>query len=222
VHCHLIGGALPEAGWRSIFHAFLRADRMQSDLVRLFYQQAFNALWLAWAIYWCVAAIGAKRTRYRESMASQALHIAPLFLGVALLVWLHPANNWLTQRYVPRSPVWFFAGLVMTVFGLGFAVFARVWLGRNWSATVTLKQDHELIRGGPYCRVRHPIYSGLLLAVLGSAIAIGEWRGLLALALITAGFLRKISVEERVLTEQFGDAYTRFRAEVPALLPGIY
>jgi protein-S-isoprenylcysteine O-methyltransferase Ste14 len=195
---------------------------MRSDLVRLFYQHAFNVLWLAWAIYWGVAAIGAKRTRYRESMASQVLHIAPLFLGVALLVWLHPANSWLTQRYLPHSPVWFFLGLAMTVLGLGFTVFARVWLGRNWSGTVTLKQDHELIRGGPYRWVRHPIYTGLLLAVLGSAIAIGEWRGLLALALITAGFLRKIKVEERVLTEQFGDAYRRFRAEVPALFPGLY
>ena len=155
-------------------------------------------------------------------MASQMLHIAPLFLGVALLVWLHPANSWLTQRYLPRSPVWFFIGLAMTVLGLGFAVFARLWLGRNWSGTVTLKQDHELIRGGPYRWVRHPIYTGLLLAVLGSALALGEWRGLLALALITAGFLRKISVEERVLTEQFGDAYARFRAEVPALFPGLY
>ncbi len=101
-------------------------------------------------------------------------------------------------------------------------MYARVWLGRNWSGTVTLKQDHELIRGGPYRWVRHPIYTGILLALLGSAIATAEWRGPLGFALITISLLRKIKVEERVLTGQFGEAYTRYQAEVPALLPGLY
>ena len=85
--------------------------------------------------------------------------------------------------------------------------------------TVTLKQDHELIRGGPYRWVRHPIYTGLLLALMGSAIAMNEWRGLIGVALITLALLRKIVVEERFLTEQFGDDYRRFRAAVPALIP---
>jgi protein-S-isoprenylcysteine O-methyltransferase Ste14 len=85
-----------------------------------------------------------------------------------------------------------------------------------------LKENHELIRGGPYGRVRHPIYTGILLAVFGSALAMGELRGLLALGLIAIGFLRRITVEERVLTGQFGEAYTRYQAEVPALVPGVY
>jgi uncharacterized membrane protein len=192
------------------------------DMMRLFYQQAFNALWLAWAIYWLVAAIGAKPTRYREPVSSRLLHLLPLFLGIALLVRPRPGFGWLDQRYLPQTPVWFFTGLGLTAVGLGFSVFARVWLGRNWSGTVTLKQDHELIRGGPYRWVRHPIYTGILLAVLGSAIATGEWRGPLGFALITISLLRKIKIEERVLTEQFGEAYKRYQAEVPALLPGVY
>jgi protein-S-isoprenylcysteine O-methyltransferase Ste14 len=190
--------------------------------MRLFYQQAFNALWLAWLIYWGIAAIGARPTRYREPVLSSQLHHVPMVVGVVLLMVPRLAGSSLTQRYLPQSTAWFFVGLLCTVLGLGFAVYARVWLGRNWSGTVTLKQDHELIRGGPYRLVRHPIYTGLLLALLGSAIAIGEWRGLLGLALITAGFLRRITVEERVLTEQFGDSYRRFQAEVPALVPGVY
>ena len=84
---------------------------------------------------------------------------------------------------------------------------------------VTLKQDHELIRSGPYRWVRHPIYTGLLLAILGSAIALGEWRGLIALVLVAAAVLRRIAIEERFLTQQFGAAYARYRAEVPALVP---
>jgi protein-S-isoprenylcysteine O-methyltransferase Ste14 len=192
------------------------------NMIRLFYHQAFNVVWLVWAIYWCVAAIGTKRTRYRESVASRLLHIVPLLLGIALLVSPRIAGRLLSQRFLPVSATWFFVGFALTILGLGFSVYARFWLGGNWSGTVTLKDDHELIRGGPYNRVRHPIYTGILLAVLGSAIATGEWRGLFALALITAAFLRKITVEERVLTEQFGDAYRRFQAEVPALIPGIY
>jgi protein-S-isoprenylcysteine O-methyltransferase Ste14 len=190
--------------------------------MRPFYQQAFNVIWLAWLIYWGVAAIGTKRTRYRESVPSRLLHIVPLILGIALLVVPRLAGDWLTPRFLPRSPAWFLLGLVLTFLGLGFSVYARVWLGRNWSGTVTLKEDHELIRGGPYRRVRHPIYTGILLAVLGSAFAEGQWRALVALALITAAFLHKIKVEERVLTEQFGDAYRQYQTEVPALLPGVY
>jgi protein-S-isoprenylcysteine O-methyltransferase Ste14 len=190
--------------------------------MQIFYQQAFNVLWVAWLIYWSVAAISNKRTRYRESVPSRMLHIVPLVLGIALLVSPRIAGSWLNLRFLPRSPAWFLCGLGLTILGLALSVYARVWLGRNWSGTVTLKEDHELIRGGPYRRARHPIYTGILLAVLGSALAEGQWRGLLALALITVAFLRKIRVEERVLTEQFGEAYTRYRTEVPALLPGLY
>ena len=186
------------------------------------YQQAFNIVWIAWLIYWGIAAIRTKRTRYRESVPSRLLHIVPLILGIALLASPRIAGSWLTLRFLPRSATWFLFGLVLTILGLGFSIYARVWLGRNWSGTVTLKEDHELIRGGPYRRVRHPIYTGILLAVLGSALAEGQWRGLVALALTAAAFLRKITVEERVLTEQFGDAYRQYRAEVPALLPGVY
>ena len=85
-----------------------------------------------------------------------------------------------------------------------------------------MKQDHSIDPQGPYRFVRHPIYTGLLLAIFGSGvIALGEWRGLLALALVTAAFLRKIQIEERFLREQFGDAYQRYRREVPALIPGV-
>jgi len=120
---------------------------------------------------------------------------------------------------LPRTAGWFWLGFVLVALGLAVSVAARTWLGRNWSSMVTLKRDHELIRSGPYRWVRHPIYTGLLLAVLGSTIALGQWRGPIALALIAAAFLRKISIEERFLAQQFGVAYCRYRDEVPALLP---
>jgi protein-S-isoprenylcysteine O-methyltransferase Ste14 len=94
-----------------------------------------------------------------------------------------------------------------------------VILGRNWSGVVQLKQDHELIVRGPYSIVRHPIYTGLLLAFLGSALAIGEWRGLLATTIVAGSFWRKLRLEERWLCELFGEQYRAYMQRVKALVP---
>jgi len=98
-------------------------------------------------------------------------------------------------------------------------VWARVHLGGNWSGIVTLKEDHELVRRGPYRWVRHPIYSGLLLAIAGSAVVRGEWRGFLALAIAFAALWRKLKLEERWLGETFGEQYAAYRRRVSALIP---
>jgi protein-S-isoprenylcysteine O-methyltransferase Ste14 len=105
--------------------------------------------------------------------------------------------------------------------GLGFAAWARVLIGRFWSGAVTLKADHALIRGGPYAWTRHPIYSGLLLALTGTALARDSLGGFLGLALLFAGLVVKLRQEERLLLEHFGPAYETYRAEVPALIPRI-
>jgi protein-S-isoprenylcysteine O-methyltransferase Ste14 len=184
-----------------------------------FYHYSIPTLWILWLLYWSVAAIGAKTTRRRESLGSLVSHLVPLGLGFALLTARHVPYVWLSERFLPRTVGWFWVGFCLVALGLGFSVLARVWLGGNWSGTVTLKQNHELIRSGPYRWVRHPIYTGLLVAVLGSAIALGEWRGLLALVLITVSFSYKLRIEERFLTEQFGAAYTSYQNEVPRLMP---
>ncbi len=188
-------------------------------MMRSFHQFAIPALWAAWLLYWSVAAFGAKANLRQESFVSRLSHIVPLAVGIALLATLHVPFAWLATRIVPTSAVWFWLGLALVVLGLAVSVAARVWLGNNWSGIVTLKRDHELIRSGPYRWVRHPIYTGLLLAILGSAIAIGEWRGVVALALVAVATLRRIVIEERFLTQQFGAAYARYRADVPALVP---
>jgi protein-S-isoprenylcysteine O-methyltransferase Ste14 len=184
-----------------------------------FYHNAINVLWLIWCIYWFVAAASAKPTRRRESIGSRVYHIGLLVLGIALFSSSRIASPYLTARYLPRTDAFFWLGFILVALGLAIAIAARIWLGGNWSGTVTLKQNHELIRTGPYRFVRHPIYTGILLAILGSAIAQGELRGLVGLALIAAAFIYKIRVEETFLTEEFGPAYSRFRQEVPALVP---
>ena len=110
-------------------------------------------------------------------------------------------------------------GAALTLAGIAFAIWARVWIAGNWSSDVTLKRDHELITTGPYRWVRHPIYTGVLLAILGTALAVGEWRGLLAVVLAGAAFWRKLGIEEAVMRRQFGAAYDRYAENVPALIP---
>jgi len=178
-----------------------------------------GALWIAWAVYWFVAARLVKQNRREESALSRAAHIVPLGIA-AWLLWA-PAlrGHFLEGRFLPASPATYWTGVVIVALGLLFAIWARNVLGRNWSGIVTLKQDHELIRSGPYRYVRHPIYTGLLIAFAGSAIARGEWRGLLALAIAFAALWRKLKLEEQWMIETFGDAYRRYRDEVRALIP---
>jgi len=177
------------------------------------------ALWIAWLAYWAIAARSTKETRRQESRSSRFSHYAPLIAGAVILGWPDILGAQLEQRFPGPLAVWLSLGVALVALGLAFSAAARAKLGGNWSATITLKKDHELIRGGPYALVRHPIYTGMLLAFFGSALAIGRWRALVGLVLLAAGLLRKMAIEERLMTEQFGEAYARYRAEVPALIP---
>ena len=112
-------------------------------------------------------------------------------------------------------------GFVLCVVGLAFAVWARVQIGRFWSGTVALKAEHALIRGGPYAMTRHPIYSGLLLALLGTAITRDTQAAFLGLPFLFAGLFVKSKQEERLLLDRFGPEYEKYRTEVPALIPRV-
>jgi protein-S-isoprenylcysteine O-methyltransferase Ste14 len=182
----------------------------------------FAGLWLAWLVYWLISAAGNKATARRESPQSQFSYKVPLYLGTLFLIHQHWWTGWFTERVLHPSAVFIPLGALPLVLGLGFTVWARVHLGTNWSAIVTLKKNHELIRTGPYGWVRHPIYSGLTLAFLGTALALGEWRGFIGFALITYSFVVKLRIEEKWMNEVFGESYARYKAEVPALFPGIY
>jgi protein-S-isoprenylcysteine O-methyltransferase Ste14 len=176
-------------------------------------------LWLAWVLYWVICALSAKTTQRRESLGSRLSHVVPLLIGVALIVWPRVPWDWLSLRLLPPGPLNHALGFVLLALGLAFTVWARVHLGRNWSGTVTLKEGHELIRSGPYSYVRHPIYTGLLVALLGSAVACGELRALIGLGVVAGAFIRKLRIEERFMREIFPGQYQRYCAQVPALVP---
>ena len=193
-----------------------------SPLLRPLLQELIPLLWLVWLLYWWLGAGRLKAVARRESRLQRASHGVPLVLAALLLVLPGHALGALATLFIARSWTGYGIGVALVALGLGYAVQARRHLGANWSATVTLKQAHSLIRNGPYRHVRHPIYTGLLLAFAGSALALAEWRGLLALLLVTGSLWLKLRREERWLLEHFGDDYAEYRKTSWALLPGLY
>ena len=184
-------------------------------------QIAIPVLWIAWLTYWWVSARGVKAAVWREPARLWIRHRVPLIIAALLL----GAREWvprvLTRRFLPAGDFFPVLGTVLLAAGLGFSVLARRHLGRNWSAHVVVKEDHELVRTGPYRYVRHPIYTGILLAFLGMVLAVGEWRSLLAMGFVLLSFAIKSGEEERRMGEVFPE-YEQYRRETAALIPFVY
>lgn len=181
---------------------------------------AIPALWLAWALYWGWSARGLKRVRRRESWASRAAHVVPLTVATTLLA-APSLPGWLGESWRAGGATGRAWAVALVAAGLALCVWARVVLGGNWSASVTLKEGHEIVRSGPYRLIRHPIYTGLIVAFAGSALARGEWRGIVAFAIAGAALWRKLRVEERWLSAEFGARYAEYRRQTWALIPFI-
>jgi protein-S-isoprenylcysteine O-methyltransferase Ste14 len=177
------------------------------------------ALWIAFIVYWSAAARNAAPVRSSESQASRSRH--QLLLNGSLLLLFLPVPG-LRQRYLPDAPFLVPPGLAIQASFFLLAVWARRHLGRNWSGAVTIKEDHQLVRSGPYRLVRHPIYTAMLGMYLGTAVVSGELHALLALAIVTVAYWRKIRLEEQTLREAFGTDYDVYRRHTWALIPGVF
>ena len=175
-------------------------------------------LWLPFIVYWVLASRHTRPTRVRggSSPIRGALYVAGW-----LLIFVSISLGPLDERFVPAVVEVGAAGWVLTAIGMLFAIWARVTLGRNWSGQVVLKQGHELIRTGPYALVRHPIYTGLLTALAGTALYEGRWRSLLGLVSFGIGFWLKARSEEGLLEREFGEDYRTYRAGTPMLIPSL-
>jgi protein-S-isoprenylcysteine O-methyltransferase Ste14 len=172
--------------------------------------------WIVFMLFWLVSAFATNRTVRREGRAGVARRI---FLGLVawylfFVVW-NRGSGPLAARFVPRDS-W------MEWVGAAFAIWARVHIGRYWSGNVVLKEGHQLIRTGPYSRIRHPIYTGMLFGLLGTAIAFGFVGGLVALAIYTLMFWSKARKEEALLAGQFGAAFEEHRRHTGFFLPRLF
>jgi protein-S-isoprenylcysteine O-methyltransferase Ste14 len=171
--------------------------------------------WAAFWIYWIVAAFSMKRGRVPWS---RELRIRAVVFVLAILLLRGGAF----RVGHPNSDPWRAGlGLLFFALGLGFAIWARLHIGRNWGTPMSQKDEPELVTSGPYRQVRHPIYSGILLAAVGTAIAL-NWFWLIAMALGGIYFVYSAVIEERYLTAQFPDTYPSYRHSTKMLVPFIF
>jgi protein-S-isoprenylcysteine O-methyltransferase Ste14 len=187
---------------------------MRFDLAYL-----IDAPWIIFLAYWLLASLRVNKIERHEPPGEMLFRIGLSLAGFVLLYNNDPRFGVLNRRFLPWIDWIFFLGAALTWAGVAFAIWARIHIGRYWSASVALKAGHELIRTGPYSRIRHPIYTGILMAVAGTALAIGRYRGIVAFAVILAGFAWKSKREEALLAGQFGAAFEEHRRHTGFFLP---
>jgi protein-S-isoprenylcysteine O-methyltransferase Ste14 len=175
----------------------------------------FAAGWGAFWLYWLVAAFSMKRGRvpWSRELGIRAVIVIVVILLIRLGVFRHHGLN--------TAPWRAGLGLVLFALGVGFAVWARVRIGRNWGSPMTQKDEPELVTSGPYRLVRHPIYSGILVAGIGTAVAL-SWMWLTAVVLAGIYLVYSAIVEERFMTEQFPDTYPACKRSTKMLVPFVF
>lgn len=186
-----------------------------------FIGMAMGSVWGVTALIWIAGAFRNKRTARRASLRSRLVLLTPIAVGYTLVASHTVRAGWLDLRLWPSSLVVEAAGLVLTLLGCGLAIWARVTLGANWSARPSVKEGHELVVRGPYRLVRHPIYSGLLLALAGSVMAVDRNGCVLGWLLVLITYAVKMRQEERLMMQTFPGDYPAYRRRVKALVPGL-
>ncbi|HEY6578846.1 MAG TPA: isoprenylcysteine carboxylmethyltransferase family protein [Rhizomicrobium sp.] len=183
-------------------------------------QLALKYLWVIWFVSWLAAAFWADRTAKRPAFGSELLYRVVTLAGAALLFGstTRPNGGPLRLWSVGGDVAW--ALVAVCVAGFVFCWWARIHLGKLWSGWITRKEGHRIVDTGPYGMVRHPIYTGLIVSLLATAVVEGTGMALLGAAIMILGFWIKARLEERFLCEQLGaDNYGAYRRRVPMLVP---
>jgi protein-S-isoprenylcysteine O-methyltransferase Ste14 len=171
--------------------------------------------WVAFWLYWLAASAGVKAGRTRWA------RFAGIRVAIVLVLLLLLRVRVLKAHGVTDDPWLEGVGLAIFVLGLALAVWARIYLGRNWGMPMSEKDDPELVTAGPYRRIRHPIYSGIILAMVGTTVAVSLY-WLIAVVLLGAYFVYSAVMEERYLAKLFPDAYPRYKQSTKMLIPFIF
>lgn len=175
--------------------------------------------WIVFLVYWTIGAFKTRRTVKKESFAARYGVMLLEVFGFVLLFDDDVTSGVLNHRVIHPSFSLRVSAVVLIWIGIGLALWARWHLGEYWSGRITIKEDHKLIRTGPYSRLRHPIYSGLGLAAIGSAMVIDQWRCVIGVCVIVLGFWIKAKREEALLGTQFGEAFAEHCRSTGFLIP---
>lgn len=176
-----------------------------------------TALWLIFVIYWIVSAIGVKRNVEKKY---GAFFLSRILIIVALLVFFNipHAQSFFTSRDTNQDLI--YLGVIMCLLGIGLAIWARVYLGRNWGMPMSLKENTELVTSGPYKYIRHPIYTGALFAMIGSGFVMSAWW--IFFIIFTCYFIYSAFMEEKIMIKQFPEAYPEYKRRSKMLIPLIF
>jgi protein-S-isoprenylcysteine O-methyltransferase Ste14 len=176
-------------------------------------------IWLAWLASWVAASFWSGQTKKHVMTLESSRYRIPILVGGVLFT---PVAG----RLLEETPLWQFGNLgvyllaAVTIAGISFTWWARLHLGRFWSNAITHKEGHHVIDTGPYGFVRHPIYTGLILGMLATGVAVGTITAMLGAVLISFGMWQKARMEEGFLTTELGaDAYGSYCRRVPMLFP---
>lgn len=186
------------------------------------YNHTIGAIWIAFMIYWSISAVGVKpaiRKAGKDRWQRLSTH-ALLALGILTATLFIPTSQWFQAEhmYAEHSRAMGLVGLAMVMPGIGFAVWARIHLGRNWGMPMARKAEPELVTSGPYALTRHPIYTGILLAMLGTAISESVvW--LILLMVFGTYFFFSARREEEFMVQQFPDQYPTYKQRTNMFIP---
>ena len=195
-------------------------------LLMLWEAQSISAVWImVFGLAWTMLALYCVAPRNETHSGEYRFYrLLRLLIGAgtfALLFWQKMGIGFLGHRFLPRNLTIMALGFLVTLVGLGVTAWARVHLGQYWSDKVVIQPEHRLVRTGPYARVRHPIYFGVLLGIAGTALVVGEWRALLSLLLMSTNYTVKAKREEKILSHRFGEEFFSYQQNSGMLLPHI-
>jgi protein-S-isoprenylcysteine O-methyltransferase Ste14 len=189
--------------------------------VNLNLYSGIGVCWIALIAVWLVGIAFSKRSVRKQSSGGRTVEIALGLLGALIVSGRLPLGSWGAARFVPHTHSVALIGFVLTLAGCLFAVWARITLGTNWSGRPSVKAGHELIVKDPYALARHPIYTGILLALVGTFLAGGQWRCIVGFPFILLALGLKMRYEEQLMMQTFPEDYPNYRRRVKALIPGV-
>ena len=180
---------------------------------------AIQIAWGATFVYFGASALLTNRIKRRDTWSGRIQDRVLLLGAYFLLLSGVPLSILANQHFMQPRASFQIAGAVMTYLGLPLTIWSRASLGRYWSSVVALKQDHKLIQSGPYRAIRHPLYSGLILAAFGMAVCVTTWTSLAGAAVLLTCFERRAQKEDALLAGEFGAEFEVYRQRTGRLLP---
>jgi protein-S-isoprenylcysteine O-methyltransferase Ste14 len=192
---------------------------IEQSMMNLTPWTANSIAWGVFCAYWLISSLRVKRTKIAENVSERLSTVLVLIPAVLLLFTRRLDVGPLRLRVVADESWIAWSGVVVTAVGVAFAIWARYCIGQFWSARVTLKEGHRLIRSGPYRFVRHPIYTGMFFGTVGTALIVGNWGAVLGVLLMLAAHSLKALREEALLITEFGEEYAAYRRSTGFLFP---